>query len=92
MDLGIRGKRAVVMGASKGLGYAVAHALASEGVDLVVSSSNLGRAGAAAERIAEETGVKAVALTGNVRTCLQAAKRLLNFYRENESREVRIGS
>ncbi len=66
MDLGIKGKRAVVMGASKGLGYAVAHALASEGVDLVVSSSNLGRAGAAARTIAEETGVKAVALPGDV--------------------------
>ncbi|MFQ5931532.1 MAG: hypothetical protein ACE5MM_03905 [Nitrospiraceae bacterium] len=30
--------------------------------------------------------------TGNVRTCLEAAKRLLNFYRENESRVVGIGS
>ncbi len=30
--------------------------------------------------------------TGDVRTCLQAAKRLLNFYRENESRVVGIGS
>ncbi len=54
------------MGASKGLGYAVAHALASEGVDLVVSSSNLERAGAAAQTIAEETGAKAVALAGDV--------------------------
>jgi 3-oxoacyl-[acyl-carrier protein] reductase len=36
MDLGIRGKRALVCGASKGLGRGCAEALAAEGVDLVV--------------------------------------------------------
>jgi len=40
MDLGIKGKRALVLGASKGLGYAVAHALAAEGVQVAVSSSS----------------------------------------------------
>lgn len=34
MDLGLRGKRALVCGASKGLGFACADALAAEGVDL----------------------------------------------------------
>jgi 3-oxoacyl-[acyl-carrier protein] reductase len=66
MDLGIHGKRALVLGGSKGLGYAVAHALASEGVDLALSSSNLERAGAAARTIAEETQVKATPLVGDV--------------------------
>lgn len=37
MDLGLKGKRALVMGASKGLGRAIAEALAEEGVALVVS-------------------------------------------------------
>jgi 3-oxoacyl-[acyl-carrier protein] reductase len=37
MDLGLRGKRALVMGASKGLGRSVAEALAAEGVALAIS-------------------------------------------------------
>lgn len=36
MDLGLRGKRALVCGASKGLGFACADALAAEGVDVVI--------------------------------------------------------
>lgn len=37
MDLGLRGRRALVMGASKGLGRAVAEALAAEGAALAIS-------------------------------------------------------
>lgn len=37
MDLGLRGRRALVMGASKGLGRAIAEALAAEGAHLVIS-------------------------------------------------------
>ena len=37
MDLGLKGKRALVMGASKGLGRSVADALAREGCHLVIS-------------------------------------------------------
>ena len=37
MDLGLKGKRALVMGASKGLGRAIADSLADEGVSLVIS-------------------------------------------------------
>lgn len=66
MDLGIAGKRALVLGASKGLGYAVAHALASEGVSVAVSSSSMDRAAEAAEKIGTETGSKTVPLVGDV--------------------------
>lgn len=38
MDLGLKGKWAVVCGASKGLGFACAEALAQEGVNLVINS------------------------------------------------------
>jgi 3-oxoacyl-[acyl-carrier protein] reductase len=37
MDFGLKGRRALVMGASKGLGRSVAEALAAEGVHLVIS-------------------------------------------------------
>jgi len=38
MDLGIRGKKALVTGASKGIGRAVVHALSAEGVEIVAAS------------------------------------------------------
>ena len=38
MDLGIKGRIALVTASSKGLGHAVAHALASEGCHVCVSS------------------------------------------------------
>lgn len=66
MDLGIEGKRAVVLGASKGLGFACAKTLAAEGVAVAVSSSNLERAEKAAKQITQETGGIAVPLVGDV--------------------------
>lgn len=66
MDLGIRGKRALMLASSSGLGYASAYALAKEGVDVCVSSSNADRATAAAAKIADETGVHAVGLVGDL--------------------------
>jgi 3-oxoacyl-[acyl-carrier protein] reductase len=66
MDFGIKGKRALVLGSSKGLGYAVAHALAEEGATVAVSSSSIERAQAAAAKIAAETGAKTAAFVGDV--------------------------
>ena len=40
MDFGIAGKRALVTGSSKGLGRAVAAALAAEGVKVAIASRN----------------------------------------------------
>ena len=57
MDLGIRGKRAIVNGASAGLGRGSALALAREGVDLVISARGAERLHATAAEIAAETGV-----------------------------------
>jgi 3-oxoacyl-[acyl-carrier protein] reductase len=56
MDLGLAGKRALVMAASRGLGRAVAEALAHEGAAVVISSSNQGRCDQAAAEIARTTG------------------------------------
>lgn len=66
MDLGIQGKRALLLAASAGLGEASALALSREGVEVAVSSSSLERAQAAAAKISEETGNKAVGLLGDL--------------------------
>lgn len=66
MDLGLKGKRALLLAASGGLGFASALALSREGAEVVVSSSNLERALAAAERISNETGNKAFGLLGDL--------------------------
>jgi 3-oxoacyl-[acyl-carrier protein] reductase len=55
MDLGLNGKRALVMAASKGLGRTIAEALASEGAHVVVSSSDTARCEQAAREIARDT-------------------------------------
>ena len=55
MNLNLAGKRAIVMAASRGLGYASALSLAREGCDLVICSRNEERIRAAAETISRET-------------------------------------
>lgn len=58
MDLGIAGKWALVCGASKGLGYGCALALAREGVNLVINARTAETLSAARAAIATETGVE----------------------------------
>ncbi len=43
MDLGLKGRRALVMGASQGLGFAIARALAEEGARLAINSRDAAR-------------------------------------------------
>ena len=56
MDLGIRGRAAVVGGGSSGLGAAVAEALAAEGCRLLIWSRNEARLDAVAERLRASHG------------------------------------
>ena len=66
MDLGIRGRRALVGGASSGLGRAVAERLASEGCDVAISA----RRGALLEELAADLrarhGVRIVPLVADL--------------------------
>jgi 3-oxoacyl-[acyl-carrier protein] reductase len=68
MDLGIAGRTAIVCGASKGLGFASALALAREGVELVITGRNAAALEAAAARIREATGVSVRAAAGDITT------------------------
>ena len=55
MDLGIGGKRAAVAAASRGLGFAVAQALAAEGVQVAICGRNRDTIDAAAAKIGHDT-------------------------------------
>ena len=62
MDLGLSGKRAAVGGASAGLGFACARALAEEGVEVALCGRDEARIQAAAERI----GPRAIPLVADL--------------------------
>lgn len=61
MDLQLKGKIAMVGGASKGLGFAVARALALEGAQVSIASRDRQGIAAAGERLHRDTGVEALA-------------------------------
>jgi 3-oxoacyl-[acyl-carrier protein] reductase len=58
MDLGIRGRRALVFGGSRGLGRAAALALAGEGVAVTIAARNRETLERAAAEIAARTGAR----------------------------------
>ncbi len=66
MDLGLKDRAALVTGASRGLGRAVAERLAREGADVVINSRSPDALAAAAREIAGETGRRIVAMAGDV--------------------------
>jgi len=68
MDLNLKNKVALIAGASKGLGYAVAHALAQDGATVSISSRDEASIAAAAARIERETGSKVLAMAVDVRS------------------------
>ncbi len=68
MDLGIRGRRAVVTAASKGLGLAAARALAREGVALTINARSPEALAAAAADIRAEFGVPVATVAADVTT------------------------
>jgi 3-oxoacyl-[acyl-carrier protein] reductase len=66
MDLGLKDKRALVIGSSRGLGHAVALTLAREGCMVAINGRDVGKIKAAAEKIASETGTQAYGFAGDV--------------------------
>jgi 3-oxoacyl-[acyl-carrier protein] reductase len=68
MDLGIKGKSALVCAASKGLGKGCAMSLAKEGVSLVITARGKEALEATAEEIRKATGAKVTAVAGDITT------------------------
>jgi 3-oxoacyl-[acyl-carrier protein] reductase len=83
MDLGLKDKRAFIAGSSRGLGYATAVLLATEGCRVVLNSRDEEKVRAAAETVARGTGTQAYGVAGDVsdastaETLIQSAVELL---------------
>lgn len=74
MDLKLRGKGALVTGASSGLGAACALALAAEGVHVVINSRNQEKLEACAEKILRETGKQVSIVVGDLTVAEDVAR------------------
>ena len=68
MDMGIRGRKAIVCAASKGLGKGCAMALAGEGVELVINSRTADVLEATAKELRDKYGVKVTAVAADITT------------------------
>ena len=68
MDLGIRGRKALLSGASRGLGRACAFALAREGVDVTIVARKRDVLEKTSAEIAAATGVKVTTVAADITT------------------------
>ena len=76
MQLGLEGRVAMVAGASRGLGFAVARALAAEGALVSMSSRDAEAISVAAQRIQKDTGGTVLAVACDV----QSAKDIAHWH------------
>ncbi len=81
MDLGLKGKRALVLSSSRGLGLGVARSLAAEGADVLMTARSADRLQAAADAInalgAGRAHTHVGDLTGGAEAILEAAQAAL---------------
>ncbi len=68
MDLGIKGKKALVCAGSKGLGLGCAEALAAAGVDLVLNARGAEALDASADRLRQEYDVTITTVAADIAT------------------------
>jgi NAD(P)-dependent dehydrogenase (short-subunit alcohol dehydrogenase family) len=68
MDLGLKGKTALVTGASEGIGMAIARGLAAEGVRVATCARTESTLRATAERITHATGTEVVPIPADLRS------------------------
>lgn len=76
MDLGLKGKHAIVTGGSQGIGKAIATQLAAEGVQTVIAARNLANLEQAATAIRSTTRSEVLAVQADVAN-LDAVKKLV---------------
>ncbi|HKA43166.1 MAG TPA: SDR family NAD(P)-dependent oxidoreductase [Burkholderiales bacterium] len=66
MDLGLKGKHAIITGGSLGIGKAIARELAREGVDVAIVARSRDRLESTAKELAAETGRRIIPLAADV--------------------------
>ena len=71
MELGLRGRTAVVTGGSLGIGRAIARELAQEGVAVAIVARDAARLDAAAAAIARETNARCIAIPADLTDAAQ---------------------
>ncbi len=74
MELGLKGKRALVTGASAGLGAAAATALAAEGAQVAINGRDQNRLEQAAQKIHVATGVQPTLHVGDVSSAVDVER------------------
>ena len=79
MDLGIRGRRTIVTGASKGLGRACARSLSREGVTLAIVARERGPLEALADELRQSSGIAVSPIAADVATAEGRARILAAF-------------
>ncbi len=82
MDMGLKGKKAIVLAASKGLGRAAAEALAREGCELAICARTENPLNQTARELTEKYGVSVFAQTVDVAD----ARALESFLRESKKK------
>jgi 3-oxoacyl-[acyl-carrier protein] reductase len=75
MDLGIAGKRALVLGGNRGIGFGIAKALANEGADVLIAARDVDRLASAAT----ELRATAAGVIGTAQVDLQRTAELAGF-------------
>ncbi len=65
MDLGLKGKTAIITGGSRGIGKAVAREFGREGVEVALVSRGIGDLEATAKELAAETGARYIPISAD---------------------------
>src|SRR5262245_45875748 len=92
MDLGLTGKVAVVMAASRGLGRASAEMLAQEGCDLAICSRRQVEIEKTAEQIRQKTGRRVLAKAVDVSNASQIQAFVDAIGREYKSVDILVNN
>lgn len=91
MDLGLKGKTALVLGASQGLGNAIARGLAAEGVNLIIASRSVDKLNTVADEIKSDHGV-AVDVQAIDMTDASSAAALCDYIRKRGDIDILINN